>query len=254
MSIGRERFMQITTSSFWWKGRSAEVNQDSLSLQHVRLRDGSAVLAVVCDGIGGFSRGEEASGIAVHHLTQWFYGECRELIFENKSKEFILLALQRQVYQIQELLMRFQQKEKIISGTTMTCLLIIRRQYYVVHIGDGTLYLLKKRRFLPVLPGRNVRVNRLTTEDRDGRGRLTKCLGVECGDRPFYDTGRIRRNSLFLMGTDGIWHGMDRKRLGQLFGNGWDRKQLQRRLEMLAQQSAEQGSLDNMAAIAVVLE
>ena len=73
--------MQITTSSFWWKGRSASVNQDSLSLQHVRLGNGSAVLAVVCDGIGSLARGEEASGIAVRCLTQWFYGECRELIF-----------------------------------------------------------------------------------------------------------------------------------------------------------------------------
>ena len=73
---------------------------------------------------------------------------------------------------------------------------------------------------------------------------------------------------------------MDRKRLGQLFGNVWGRKdpgqisgkipdgkhpeqpggnvcdsgQLQRRLEMMAQQSADRGSMDNMAAIAVVTE
>lgn len=272
--------MQITTSSFWWKGRSAEVNQDSLSLQHVRLRDGSAVLAVVCDGIGSLSRGEDAGGIAVRHLTKWFYGECRELIFEKKSKELILLALQRQVYQIQELLLNFQQKERIRSGTTMTCLLLIRRRYYIVHIGDGRLYLLRRRRFLPVIWWRKAAVKCLTMEDQDRAGRLTKCLGAECADRPFYDTGRIRRGSLFLLGTDGIWHGMDRKRLGQLFGNVWGRKspgrmsgkirdrkhpgqpdrnvcdsgQLQRRLEMMAQQSADRGSFDNMAAIAVAVE
>ena len=272
--------MQITTSSFWWKGRSASVNQDSLSLQHVRLRSGSAVLAMVCDGIGGLARGEDAGGIAVYHLTQWFYGECRELILEKKSKELILLALQRQVYQIQELLLKFQQKEKIRSGTTMTCLLLIRRRYYLVHIGDGRLYLIRRRRFLPVILWRKAGLKCLTAEDRDEEGRLTKCLGAECRDRPFYDTGRIRGGSLFLMGTDGIWHGMDRKRLGQLFGNVWGRKspgrpsgnicgkknpgwlsgsvcggkQLQRRLEMLAQQSADHGSLDNMAAVAVAVE
>lgn len=272
--------MQITTSSFWWKGRSASVNQDSLSLQHVRLGNGSAVLAVVCDGIGSLARGEEASGIAVRCLTQWFYGECRELIFERKSKELILLALQRQVYQIQELLLKFQQKEKIRSGTTMTCLLLIRRRYYLVHIGDGRLYLFRRRKFLPVILWRRVGVKCLTAEDRDKTGRLTKCLGAECIDRPFYDTGRIRRGSLFLLGTDGIWYGMDRNRLGQLFGNVWGRKdlgqisgkipdgkhpgqpggnvcdigQLQRRLEMMAQQSADRGSMDNMAAIAVVTE
>ena len=136
----------------------------------------------------------------------------------------------------------------------MTCLLLIRRRYYLVHIGDGRLYLFRRRKFLPVILWRRVGVKCLTAEDRDKTGHLTKCLGAECIDRPFYDTGRIRRGSLFLLGTDGIWYGMDRKRLGQLFGNVCDIGQLQRRLEMMAQQSADRGSMDNMAAIAVVTE
>ena len=53
----------------------AEKNQDSVVLQQVLTRRGRVLLAAVCDGMGGVSRGGEASGYAAVQLRKWFYTE-----------------------------------------------------------------------------------------------------------------------------------------------------------------------------------
>lgn len=260
--------MRMHTGVYWSAGSEHAANQDSLSLQHIKLRKGECLLAVVCDGIGSLACSQEAGALAVRQMTDWFYQEGKELICENSAKEMILLALQRQFYQIQENLTTFQQTQNIRTGTTLTGLLLVRNRYYLMHIGDSRIYHIENRKnpFAKL----HVKVRCMTTDDTNSQGCLLKCLGMAGEDRVFLNTGKIKKRTGFLLCTDGFCYGNEKLRIGQALGPvlGWRRTGqsgkgqntclkngvIDRRLELLGEQAVKCGSRDNMAAIGIVLE
>lgn len=262
--------MQLRTGVYWSAGARYGKNQDSLSMQHVRLARGECLLAVVCDGVGSLLDAGEASGLAARLMTDWFYQEGKELICQNSSKEIILLALQGQILHIQEILKKFQQFRQIQTGTTMSALLIVRGHYYIAHIGDSRIYEIRRRK----LHGRSHRVIPLTRDDKNEQGQLLRCLGVSGEDAARFTCGRIRRRSGFLLCTDGFYY-VGEKRIGETLGPAVSgerrrrfcyagRKQsgeesgktagISRRLELLGMQAEREGSRDNMAAVFVSAE
>ena len=50
-------------------------------------------MAVICDGIGGLSKGEEASSYVVRQLTNWFMSEGYHLSIKKQEKRMIFLTL-----------------------------------------------------------------------------------------------------------------------------------------------------------------
>lgn len=252
--------MQIRTGVYWSVGARCGKNQDSLSLQHVMLRKGECLLAVVCDGIGSLAQSEEASGYVVRSMTDWFYHEGKELIYRNRSKEIVLLALQRRFIQIQEHLKTFQQSQNIQTGTTCSGILIVRNRYYLMHIGDSRIYRIRNSK-VPFCR-RKYRAEHMTEDDRDASGFLLKCLGMRGQDRVILESGRIKRRTGFLLCTDGFYDGNEDDRIGQVLGPLLEaagrRRGLQaadkdadRRLELLGEQAQRSGSRDNMAAIGI---
>lgn len=255
--------MRIRTGVYWPADAGCGRNQDSLSLQHVMLQKGECLLAAVCDGIGSLARSEEASGYAVHCMTDWFYHEGKELICGNSSKEHILLALQRRLCHMQEHLKEFQKTEQIQTGTTLSALFLSKGRYYLIHIGDSRIYRIRKRT-IPIK--RQLYHTRcLTTDDRTPEGCLLKCMGMAGADRAILQTGRITKGTVFLLCTDGFYYGNDAKRLGQVLGPLLTERrgrrtlsdpaehQMDRRLELLGIEAQKAGSRDNMAAIAVCI-
>lgn len=245
--------MRISTGAYWWRGCMGEVNQDSLTLQHATVQGSDVLLAAVCDGIGSLTASEQAGAIAVRQLTKWFTANLLGLLATGKrcEKELILLALQRQVYHIQELLLKFQQKHKLITGTTLSCLLICKGYYFVVHIGDSRIYTWKKRWYL-----RQPKLRRITMDDEDEKGRLTACLGVECRDPAFYDIGKVKKGTVFMLCTDGFYKGMKDTLVGRMLDPSlsYTQGEIERRLELLAGHALTCGSQDNMSAICAFVQ
>ncbi len=271
--------MQIYTGVYWSAGARHGVNQDSLSLQHTALQKGECLLAVVCDGIGSLDASQEAGSYVVRHMTDWYYHEGKELFFQNSSQELILLALQRQIRLIQENLRKFQQSEKLQTGTTCSGLLLVRHRYYLFHIGDSRIYQIRKTLF-PIRRKR-YRTVCLTKDDKNEKGYLLKCLGMAGNDRAVLEPGKIRRNTAFLLCTDGFYYRSDGSWPGRILGpllydsfagscggarnrtahfremEGWSvrqaaEEQIRRRLELLGEAAAKAGSRDNMAAVCIV--
>lgn len=249
--------MQMYTGVYWSSGVGGRLNQDSLSLQHVRLQKGECLLAVVCDGIGSLQAAEDAGGIAIFHLTDWFYHEGKELICRNSSKEKILLALQGQILKIQELLRQFQHKKHIQTGTTCSALLIVQKRYYLAHIGDSRIYQLRRAKLS--LFRQRYQLKCLTRDDHDENGHLYKALGLLGSDRAVLETGSLKSGSLLLLCTDGFYRyaaaGMMKRMLGSLLTMRKDQlsEQLERRLELLGRAAAANGSRDDMSAVGIVL-
>lgn len=259
--------MRIRTGIYWSGAAGPGRNQDSLSLQHISLQRGECLLALVCDGIGSLACSEEASGCAVHGMTDWFYHEGKTLILEKRSAEMILLALQKQLCLIQESLKILQRTQKIQTGTTLSGLLLIGNRYYLIQIGDSRIYRIRKRN-IPIYQPKYHTVC-LTKDDRNQEGHLLKCLGMAGRDRALVESGRVRKKTCFLLCTDGFYRGSQSIQIGQVLGPLLDRagksgrqpvrnrqeqnRQFDRRLELLAEQSQKAGSRDHMAAVGILI-
>ena len=53
-------------------GISKNTNQDSILVKHASVENDEVLMAVVCDGMGGLSKGELASATVIRAFAKWF--------------------------------------------------------------------------------------------------------------------------------------------------------------------------------------
>lgn len=125
------------------KGPVRRTNQDACCVEVAQTKFGDAVMAVVCDGVGGLASGEVASAFVVGAFDHWFGVAFPELLsamsqgYEDASIEDswrILLGSLNERLQAQGL----ANGERL--GTTFTGVLACSGKYMVGHVGDCRLY------------------------------------------------------------------------------------------------------------------
>ena len=53
-------------------GISRSTNQDSVLVKHAAYEKREVLMAIVCDGMGGLSKGELASATVIREFSKWF--------------------------------------------------------------------------------------------------------------------------------------------------------------------------------------
>lgn len=232
--------MRYLTGVYWCRGRAAEKNQDALLLQQVLTRRGRVLMAAVCDGMGGASRGEMAGAYVAERLQEWFYTEFLFLLAEKKRIWVIRRSLDRQVFYMQEQMRRYGRQEEISLGTTMTVLVMWEKAWLLWHLGDSRAYRL-----------RGGRMEQLTTDHVHGAGMLTKCVGSFGSFVPEHGMGVPGEGEAFLLCSDGFRRQITERELGdvlmpaQLRGEA----QIERRLKEIGEACMRRGERDNLSAI-----
>lgn len=232
--------MRYMTNVYWNKGREAEKNQDSVLLQQVLTGRGRVLLSAVCDGMGGLSQGEAASGYAVRQLRDWFYTELFAMIRKNKRYWVIRRSLDRLVFYMQGELKRYAAKEKVSLGTTMTALVVWERTWLLWHLGDSRAYRLRDRR-----------MEQLTEDHAQDERKLTKCLGSFGSFAPQHGMGVLKPGEGILLCTDGFRRRVTDEELRdvlhpcELAGE----EQIGRRLREIGETCMKRGERDNLSAV-----
>lgn len=232
--------MKIYSGVYWDQGKRT-VNQDSVLLQQVRLTGGRVLLAVVCDGIGGLDQGENASGYVGERLMEVFYQEIIPLIQKKKRAKVMIRSFCRCLYEVREELCRYASEREINLGTTMSLLLLWKRRYLILHLGDSRIYQYtgKKRRLL-------------TEDHSDGGNHLVKCLSSFAYQAPDIQLGRYPAGCGFLLCTDGFYRKQDEAGLSLLRpAEVRSEEQAGRRLEEMAKLALKRGEKDNLSAVYV---
>ena len=191
-------------------------------------------MAVICDGIGGLSQGEQASSYVVRQLANWFMS----VGYRQKGK-FLIKALQQFVFQMDEELKSYGQENGIRLGTTATIVLLDRYQLFWFHCGDCRLYLFRGKK-----------IRKITKEHQDEKGNLNRAIGV--GSWKLLDNGKmkIRKTDKFILCTDGLYRNLDLEELRMWGGrNVEDDEQAKRMLKQLFQKKIYKGEQDNLSAI-----
>ncbi len=237
--------MRYVTNVYWCRGTMAEKNQDSVVLQQVLTRRGRVLLAAVCDGMGGVSRGGEASGYVAVQLRKWFYTELFAMMQKNKRYWVIRRSMDRLMYHLQGQLKRYAAQEEISMGTTVTALVVWERTWLLWHLGDSRAYRLGWRG-----------MEQLTEDHAQDAGKLTKCLGSFGYFVPQHRMGVLKPGEGILLCTDGFRRRVTVEELravmnpGELAGE----EQIGRRLKEIGETCMKRGETDNLSAVYVKTE
>lgn len=219
-------------------GRKTNEDAFHMAEQHEAKLAARGRLYVVADGTGGQDGGRTASAWAAEVVAENYYDNSSDDLGESlrtaiKSAHQALFRLAAEVTSWQHM------------STTLVALIVKGHDYWVAHVGDSRLYLV-----------RGDKVQQLTQdhtwqENDDNEGSLTRWLGG--GDKPtvevelHHDT--LKEGDVLILCTDGLYN----------FVNKDDMRDLTRRMgvKLAVQQmisiAKAHGTSDNATAIAVRL-
>lgn len=115
-------------------------NEDSLLIKVVQTLVGKIVFAAVCDGMGGLDFGELASKEVVLCLSEWFYREMPLLIQHGFTQEKLFKQWDKALQDINMKLYQYGVEKVVQLGTTITGILIVDKEYFVLHVGATRFY------------------------------------------------------------------------------------------------------------------
>lgn len=204
------RFISAAVSD---RGNVKKTNQDSLIIKVTDFESyGQVAMVIVCDGMGGYSKGELASATVINSFEDWFNNLTPEYL-EEMSNDAITNEWTELLSKDNLLIRDYGKKHGIKMGTTFSGIILYKENYQIVHVGDSRIYF--KRGSLEQLTedhslvAREVRRGNLTAEEAkvdSRRNVLTQCVGLSKKMEPHTVCGKIEGNDIFLLCSDGLYH------------------------------------------------
>ena len=180
-------------------------------------------LAVVCDGMGGLSAGEQASRICAQKIFSGFYSRASQT---NVCELLKALAEEadREVSGLKD-----ANGNLLRCGTTLVAAVVKDGKAYWVSVGDSRIYLYQKGRMIQLTRDHNLRMNLesrlaaglITREQMEAvpkQEALTSFIGK--GRDLIIDTGELEftgeDGSLLLLCSDGLYKSLSDKKILEL--------------------------------------
>lgn len=198
------------------------VNQDSLTVKVVETNYGEVAFAVLCDGMGGLSLGEVASGHTVRRFEEWFETKLRDWLKTGMDERKLFSQWNALIHSCNEEIVRYEKKIDGYMGTTLLVTLLVGETYYIGHVGDCRLYemdygirqITKDQTYV----AREVALGHMTKEQAENderRNVLLQCIGVNEMVTPDFIKGQIKPGMSFLLCSDGFRHMLSLQELMQ---------------------------------------
>lgn len=196
-------------------GIKKATNQDSLFMRKYSALFGEAVFAVLCDGMGGLSKGEVASASLTNAFEIWADENLMHSFGNDGSINYDVVKSQwtSLIISMNEKIKSYGRSNGVSLGTTVTAILITPLNYIVVNVGDtraysisDCLYLLTKDQ---TLVAKEVEEGKLTPEQAEAdprRSVLLQCVGASENVFPDFFYGDVSADIVFMLCTDGFRH------------------------------------------------
>ena len=123
-------------------GTTKSTNQDSFNVRVLSTPKGKMVFAVLCDGMGGLSKGEIASASLVNGYCKWVDNKLPILCEEGFDDVDIRSDWTEIAIEYNEKIKNYGKKCGLASGlgTTVTAILLTENRYYIINVGDTRAY------------------------------------------------------------------------------------------------------------------
>ncbi|MBO7473277.1 MAG: serine/threonine-protein phosphatase [Ruminococcus sp.] len=200
-------------------GISKYINQDSVCVKTAETGSGKAALILVCDGMGGLSRGELASAEVIRSFAEWFDSEfpfeLPDWNWETAARN-VISRLRR----LNAIMVDYGMHEDIQLGTTATGIIAVDSKFMTFHVGDTRIYKISDK--LSQLTddhtfvNREVKNGRMTPEEAKTdprRNALVQCVGVTADIFPEVKLGDLESGANYMICSDGFRHVLTEKEL-----------------------------------------
>lgn len=199
-------------------GTTKETNQDSILVKHGRYSGGDLLMAIICDGMGGLSKGELASATVIRAFDQWF---VKELPYELENLDIQVIG-GKWVLMLKDLnlrLIEYSKKENISMGTTFTGIFFANGQYVIAHVGDTRAYYLnesvKQLTNDQTYIAREIKKGTMTERQAKNdkrRNMLLQCVGASESLVPEVYMG-TQEKGIYMLCSDGFRHELTEKEI-----------------------------------------
>lgn len=244
----------------WEKGKRLAWNEDALYVRGVRTKKGGCFLYGICDGMGGSAHGREASAFVVERLDEWFEEQLLPILERLAKRPFWRSATKRMranmiknsglifFEEVNNQLFKLGKRDRGGWGTTASVCMIYQNCFYLFHVGDSAIFRFGQNGF-------RRQEGSLTKAHKKGHA-LTKCLGMNREGSVDFRWGRLGKNEIFLLCSDGFYGGRKLDGFREVFGTKLTEKSVenqkktyQKRLLEVVESQMRRGEQDNLSAI-----
>lgn len=192
-------------------GNIKKINEDSVLVEIGEHRDKEFGLFIVCDGLGGLSKGEIASITAVRLFKEWWEQKFSGVI--KAGHEAILNSLEETILLANKSIYKYSKENNIKMGTTITVLFIYEGKYYIANVGDSRIYKINRRIVQETEDDSYVAMkvkNKEMTVEEAKRSKmknvLLQCVGAKENIVVYKKMGSIGDTNAFILCSDGFYN------------------------------------------------
>lgn len=227
-------------------GLKRKQNQDSFCL----IENGSMIMAIVCDGIGGGNAGEVASTLATAHMKASFL-EVQEFTDEKSITDWLMKTIQESNDIIFSQSIKHEDQKGM--GTTLVGVIQCIENSYVFNVGDSRTYGLYDDDFQCLTQDHSFIASLLKSGDlseeeaktHPNRNVLTNALGI--WDHIKIDINKIKNAyRALLICSDGL-HGYVHEQ--EIEATLRSEKSVEQKVDDLIQNALQAGGYDNVSVI-----
>lgn len=205
--------MQYLGSAVTDVGIIKKTNQDSLCLKIADTKEkGEVAMAVICDGMGGLSKGELASATVIRHMSNWFEKELPQRLYKFSWKD-ISSEFTKMIKGLNYKIIEYGRTVGTSLGTTLSLILIVEDKFMVAHVGDSRVYQITDKINQitedQTYVAREIKLGRMTPQQAavdPQRNMLLQCVGASTVVEPAFYFGNVVPNSVFVLCSDGFRH------------------------------------------------
>ena len=231
-------------------GKVREVNQDAFGI----FQKEDAGLFVVADGMGGYTDGEKASQTVVAELSNW-WNSFSPVLFECEFQRMMSSIEQVIEYVNETIYTQYNQNE--ICGTTVVVLFVYQNFYGILYAGDSRCYMAQGRKW-EALTVDDVWENQSSLSrqermmlDHPNRGKLVNAVGVHKNVKCRIITNTLKKNTVFLLCSDGLYKFCPDKYLRHCARKCKDKDMMAQEMDSLINMVYDNGAKDNITVIMV---
>lgn len=242
-------------------GITKAVNQDAVAVKIVKTGFGNVLFAVICDGMGGFEKGEVASATMVSAMLKWF-DEDFPLLGDDFSFDDVKNQWNIIIQSMNEKIMNYGKVDRIKLGTTLSMILIFKNEYYIGHVGDSRIYkifdnvsILTEDHTLVNKKFKEGKITEAEIETDEERNVLLQCIGASRKVEPQFLNGSCSENDVFLLCSDGFRHEISQDEMLNSFssGNLTDKNKINIEIAKLIDRAEQRNEEDNITAAVIKL-
>lgn len=234
--------MEVTFERMIDAGCGGKKNEDAYWVKKADYQGKCAVLAMVCDGVGGAGRGDLASQKTIDYLVGGFWSNLPLYLEQKYSMKQLGQIIEKYLRRANEKLYEEAKTNGYITGTTVALYFMLGDEYMIFNVGDSRVYWEKKKGFYRTRDHTWYERKKHEGGERE-KHLLWQSIGSQRRLCPDLYTGQVENNMRILLVTDGAYRSFDKNELRIYCRNG-----NLRHMKRMAKKRKEQ---DNMTGVRI---